>query len=868
MISKLRFMLFLSILFVFAFFSSAATAKVITVGSSGCDHTSIADAISLSATSGDTIDIKAGTYTEGITISKNLIINGAGASSTIVDGNKDHTVFSIASDITVTMSGLMIQNGSYISNSPGGGAIFNEGNLILQNCTISNNSANVTGFGPASSGGIYNSGTLTLQNCTISGNSGYASGGIFNTSSGGIYNSSGTLTIENCTISDNETNNDGGGIFNTVGTSNIKNTIIANNTANGTPNDCAKPNGNVTSGDYNFVETPGNCTFNGTNDITNQDPRLTPITDDNGSTWIYGLLPGSQAIDAGSCDLTLTTDQRGFRRKWDGDNDGTATCDIGAFEATYMAPPGGVGDTDGGSGLELWLKADAIAGFSNSDPITNWLDTSGNNNDLTQTTAGSQPTFITNTTGINDEPVVNFDGTDDYLWGADSSSLDISPTISVFAVVKPTDLTSGILSKGENCATANYSLGIAADGKLVFNGGAQTYTSTGVVSSGYSIASVIVAGSSGNYTFYMGGQSAGYSPANDLTANNDNLDIGRSCGTNYLNGDLAEVIIFSEALNNVKRTIVENYLGAKYGLALSDNDKYTEQAGFTTEVIGIGEDAEGNEYTESTDGELTLTAFSFSGEGYIFSGHNDMDINFIISTDVNVYNQILARAWYIESSGTKPLTTTMKFNIAAKPNTALNYGLIISDAFPITSAGANYTFITADSIDDTNNTVTFKVPSGSLPVTGYYTLGTQNFSTDPLLVTLISFTAKSYPDHVLLNWQTASEIDNAGFHIWRSETKNGNYTRITDNIIPSYALGSVSGAEYVYEDRDVVAGQTYYYKLEDIEYDNDSNFHELSFSQAKMRSNEEELPLDVNDDGEVDIADVIYLLQCLTGIRN
>ncbi len=46
----------------------------------------------------------------------------------------------------------------------------------------------------------------------------------------------------------------------------------------------------------------------------------------------HALLPGSPAIDAGVAADCPTTDQRGRPRPIDGNGDGEATCDAGAYE--------------------------------------------------------------------------------------------------------------------------------------------------------------------------------------------------------------------------------------------------------------------------------------------------------------------------------------------------------------------------------------------------------------------------------------------------------------------------------------------------------------------------------------------------------
>ena len=66
------------------------------------------------------------------------------------------------------------------------------------------------------------------------------------------------------------------------------------------------------------------------------DPLLGPLADNGGKTLTHGLLPGSMAIDAGHKAGCPEKDQRGYSRPADGDEDGTAECDIGAFELRHF----------------------------------------------------------------------------------------------------------------------------------------------------------------------------------------------------------------------------------------------------------------------------------------------------------------------------------------------------------------------------------------------------------------------------------------------------------------------------------------------------------------------------------------------------
>jgi hypothetical protein len=91
-------------------------------------------------------------------------------------------------------------------------------------------------------------------------------------------------------------------------------------------------------------------------------------------------------------------------------------------------------------------------------------------------------------------------------------------------------------------------------------------------------------------------------------------------------------------------------------------------------------------------------------------------------------------------------------------------------------------------------------------------------------VTLSSFTATGYDGEVLLEWQTASELNNLGFHLYRATSETGPYERITASVIPGLG-SSPEGARYRYVDPGLTNGATLYYKLEDIETTGNTKQH-------------------------------------------
>jgi hypothetical protein len=92
----------------------------------------------------------------------------------------------------------------------------------------------------------------------------------------------------------------------------------------------------------------------------------------------------------------------------------------------------------------------------------------------------------------------------------------------------------------------------------------------------------------------------------------------------------------------------------------------------------------------------------------------------------------------------------------------------------------------------------------------------------PTAITLASFNFEAAADGVALVWETMAEIDNAGFNVYRATSPDGPFTRVNADMIA--AQGSpVAGARYSFTD--APGAGTFYYRLEDVDFNGTSTFH-------------------------------------------
>jgi CSLREA domain-containing protein len=183
----------------------------------------------------DTIALPKGTYTLNSqlpNITSQIIINGSGASSTIIQASAcnpiekpegctpaNYRVFSVDSGSSLHIDKLTIRHG-YAENS--GGGIQNLGTLIVMDSILSGNLG-------ASGGAVLNSGFTGIVRSVFSNNMADSSQG--GGSGGGIANSGGTVLVDRSKFEDNYASYGGGGIANYNGAVAVTNTTLTNNRA-------------------------------------------------------------------------------------------------------------------------------------------------------------------------------------------------------------------------------------------------------------------------------------------------------------------------------------------------------------------------------------------------------------------------------------------------------------------------------------------------------------------------------------------------------------------------------------------------------------------------------------------------------------
>lgn len=218
-------------------------------------------------------------------------------------------------------------------------------------------------------------------------------------------------------------------------------------------------------------------------------------------------------------------------------------------------------------GLVQWLKADAITGLADNDPISTWPDSSGTGRNATAT-ATERATYQTNEK--NGLPIVRFDGTNDYFEMGDFSALTSG---EIFIVIKiandppAVDTKTGLMCFQIADASSHYNY---SGDQVIYEAWGSTLRKTvgnpTPALNAWRIYSIHSAAS--DYAAYLDGTSIFSTGTNTVNFQN-NTEFGRSnygTGGYYLDGDVGEIIIYNHKLSAAVRANVIKYLYAKWAL--------------------------------------------------------------------------------------------------------------------------------------------------------------------------------------------------------------------------------------------------------------------------------------------------------------
>jgi hypothetical protein len=486
-----------------------------------------------------------------------------------------------------------------------------------------------------------------------------------------------------------------------------------------------------------------------------------------------------------------------------------------------------LGQAPGGNAtnLQVWIKADKSvftdAGSTlatNSDLVQQWNNLApAASIHAIQTTAGNKPVF--QTTGYNYNPYLSSDGTRFITM----DELNISTTTTgagVFVVYNYANIAQGSFATGP-LSTVEAVSGGAVIGNINFesslsNGGffqgrrinvnganefLTTAVNTSVAKNTNPNLHLFWKSTSSTMSYQINGNAVGFASANvNFVYSDVNLFRGWRNATaattggqlpHILNGNISEVIMYSDNLTTASVNKIETYLALKYGLTLSHNYINTanvtlyDVASYGQDIIGIARNETDEEFLQkqshtfddvtrifmsglaNSNQQNTTSGTDFgTDKAYVVMGHNGgmMCTNAATSAEKPVIvNKRLDREWKITNTA-----FTGNFNLSFDISGCSDFSslpasqlvVLVDDDGNFSNASV-YSLASGASISVNSNRIEVSnINNSLLPAnsTNYITIG--SLPVTPTPVQILSFEAIAGIRSVLLKWQTLSPNNN------------------------------------------------------------------------------------------------------------
>ena len=540
------------------------------------------------------------------------------------------------------------------------------------------------------------------------------------------------------------------------------------------------------------------------------------------------------------------------------------------YDQSFVLSPGGVASCE----LRAWLKVDLGTDVTTGD-VTTWEDQSIQAVSATQSDVNLKPEYTS--AAMNYNPSLLFDedvGNEDELNTSSNLGLNGSNQVTTLVVTKSSAAFTGII--GPESSSTGFDMEIFGGNVYGMNdaGASNIVSGTASINDNVQHIGAFIQNGTSVTVSTDGGddQSGTFGGAWDT----DNYDIGRSYNTNGSVGEIAEVIVFNDALDSDELLKAESYLAIKYGITLDStgggvNGDYRSSddrplwdadvnSSYHNDVIGIGrDDIQGltqkqshsvNDTTRIYIDNLAATNQSNSGSmtnniSFILLGHNDDQMcNTSASaaevpsgiTNCDFYSR-LEREWkLVKTNFSQDFNLDVRLNSCANTASvnAADLRLLIDDDGDFSNGGTTCYYngdgtgivlSYASSVISISNIGTTHFADNS---TGYWTIGSVSSST-PLPVELTNYNVECLDGQPTLSWSTESETDNAHFIIERSRSLQS-----FESVAIVAALGtSMQTQEYSWIDTSAIQGPMYY-RLSQV----DINGHQEFFDPKSVNCSE------------------------------